>query len=94
MNMNRSTSLLTEEKKFDFPENFMFGAASAAYQIEGAWNLDGKSLSIWDSFTHNRPEMILDKSNGDVSSDSYHFYREDIEALKQVGVRRKQMLIK
>lgn len=72
---------------FNFPEGFKFGAASASYQIEGAWNLDGKTPNIWDTFTHNHPEYIADSSNGDVSADSYHFYKKDIEALKYVGVR-------
>lgn len=48
--------------------------------------MDGKSPNIWDEATHNRPEMIADRSNGDISADSYHFYKEDVKALKQVGV--------
>jgi len=71
----------------DFPSDFKFGAASSAYQIEGAWNEDGKSPSIWDAELHAHPEMIADGSNADVGADSYHFYGKDIEALKQVGVR-------
>lgn len=74
-------------KNFEFPEDFRFGAASAAYQIEGAWNIDGKTASIWDTFAHNRPDMIADRSNGDISADSYHFYEKDIAALKEIGVR-------
>src|SRR4051812_31065530 len=73
-------------KKFNFPKNFRFGSASAAYQVEGAWNADGKTASVWDTFTHNRPDMIFDRSNGDVSADSYHFYKKDIAALKEIGV--------
>lgn len=56
------------------------------YFLQGGWNLDGKSPSVWDEATHNRPEMIADRSNGDISADSYHFYKEDVKALKQVGV--------
>lgn len=70
----------------NFPENFKFGAASSSYQIEGAWNEDGKDPSIWDTFTHDHPELIADRSNGDTSANSYHFYMNDIEALQQVGV--------
>jgi len=71
----------------EFPESFKFGAASSAYQIEGAWNEDGKSPSIWDAELHAHPEMTADGSNADVAADSYHLYGKDIVALKQVGVR-------
>lgn len=83
-----------EEPKvvYDFPENFKFGAASAAYQIEGAWNVDGKTPSIWDTFTHEHPEFITDHSTGDMSDDSYHFYQKDIEALKEIGVRQQNLI--
>ncbi|KAK6183901.1 hypothetical protein SNE40_006472 [Patella caerulea] len=62
----------------DFPENFMWGAATTAYQIEGGWNADGKGESVLDAFFRNT-------SNGDVAADSYHRYTEDIEALKQIS---------
>jgi len=70
-----------------FPSNFKFGAATAAYQIEGAWNEDGKGPSIWDIYTHEHPEMIVDQSNGDVAADSYHMFDKDLAALKDLGVR-------
>jgi hypothetical protein len=69
-----------------FPKDFSFGASTAAYQIEGGWNADGKVPSIWDSITHFHKEMIVDHKNADVGPDSYHFYMKDIEALKFVGV--------
>lgn len=75
------------EKTFTFPDEFRFGAASAAFQIEGGWNEGGKTPSIWDTFIHNFPELIADKSNADVSADSYHFYQKDVEALKLIGVK-------
>ena len=71
---------------FTFPDSFKFGSASAAYQVEGAWNLDGKTPSIWDTMTHDHPELIADRSTGDIGPDSYHFYKEDVKALKSVGV--------
>ena len=70
----------------NFPKEFSFGASTAAYQIEGGWQDDGKGPSIWDTFTHNHPELIVDHSTADVGPDSYHFYKSDIKALKQVGV--------
>lgn len=85
--INNSIACESIAKTYEFPENFKFGAASAAYQIEGAWNEDGKDASIWDTFTHNHPEFIFDSSNGDVSADSYHHYLDDVAALKQIGVK-------
>ncbi|XP_027167855.1 beta-glucosidase 12-like [Coffea eugenioides] len=69
-----------------FPTGFLFGASSSAYQIEGAWNLDGKGPSIWDTFTHKFPEKIKDHNNGDVATDSYHLYKEDVRVLKEMSM--------
>ncbi|XP_057658662.1 myrosinase 1-like [Diorhabda carinulata] len=70
-----------------FPENFMFGVATSAYQIEGAWNVDGRTPSIWDNMTHMNPDFTPDKSNGDVACLSYYKYKEDIKLLKAMGVK-------
>ncbi|XP_047122106.1 myrosinase 1-like [Schistocerca piceifrons] len=67
-----------------FPDDFMFGAATAAYQIEGAWNEDGKGESIQDYFFHNYPEYITGDT-GDVACDSYHKYQEDVQMLKALN---------
>lgn len=74
---------------YTFPAQFKFGAASASYQIEGAWDLDGKSPNIWDWITHTKPDFIADKSNGDVAADSYHMFEKDIKALLDTGVSGK-----
>ncbi|KAF2887788.1 hypothetical protein ILUMI_18385, partial [Ignelater luminosus] len=70
-----------------FPDDFLLGTASSSYQIEGAWNLSGKGENIWDRYTHTHPELILDRSTGDVACDSYHKYEEDVALMKKMGVQ-------
>lgn len=69
-----------------FPPGFLWGAATAAYQVEGAWNSDGKGPSIWDVFAHT-PGRIKNDDNGDVACDSYHRYREDVALVKALGLK-------
>ncbi|XP_039133544.1 furostanol glycoside 26-O-beta-glucosidase-like [Dioscorea cayenensis subsp. rotundata] len=69
-----------------FPPGFTFGAATSAYQIEGAWNEGGRGPSIWDTFTQQHPEKIADGSNGNIAADSYHRYKEDVKLLKNMNV--------
>nr|AOH73347.1 beta glucosidase 6 [Lygus lineolaris] len=68
-----------------FPKGFKFGASTAAYQVEGGWDADGKGPSIWDDYLHKHPDYIKNRNNGDVADDSYHFYKDDVRALKEVG---------
>jgi beta-glucosidase len=68
-----------------FPDGFLWGAATAAYQIEGAPDADGKGPSIWDTFSHT-PGKTFHGDTGDVACDSYHRYPDDIEMLKRLGV--------
>src|SRR5579871_1670807 len=68
-----------------FPKNFLWGTASASYQIEGAWDADGKGESIWDRFAHT-PNKIKHGDTGDVACDFYHRYREDIAMMADLGL--------
>lgn len=67
-----------------FPENFTWGVAAAAYQIEGAAAEDGKGPSVWDMFCR-QPGKVLDGHTGNVACDHYHRYREDVGLMKQIG---------
>ncbi len=64
---------------------FLWGAATASYQIEGAWNEDGKGESIWDRFSHT-PGRVHNGDTGDVACDHYHRWREDIALMKELGL--------
>jgi beta-glucosidase len=67
-----------------FPDGFLWGMATASYQVEGAWNEDGKGESIWDRFTHSVGK-IKGGATGDVACDQYHLYRQDIALLKRLN---------
>ncbi|XP_047004616.1 myrosinase 1-like [Schistocerca americana] len=67
-----------------FPDDFMFGAVTSAYQVEGAWNEDGKRESIQDYVFHNHPKYTT-RDTGDVACDSYHKYQEDVQMLRALN---------
>ena len=71
--------------KLRFPDGFHWGTATASYQIEGAWQEDGKGESIWDRFAHT-PGKIKNGWTGDRACDSYHRWREDIALQKEMGL--------
>ncbi|XP_022868194.1 beta-glucosidase-like [Olea europaea var. sylvestris] len=79
----------------DFPKDFIFGSATSAYQVEGSWAKDGKSMSNWDCFTLRQPGLsflsslplykIAGGSNGCVAIDQYNKFKEDVKLMKKVG---------
>ena len=70
----------------DFPDGFLWGIATASYQVEGAWNEDGKGESIWDRYTH-QVGHIRGGATGDVACDHYHLYPQDIGLIKQLNLK-------
>jgi beta-glucosidase len=76
----------TEFSKHDFGKDFKWGVATAAYQIEGAHNVDGKGPSIWDTFSHTKGK-IKNGDTGDISCDFYHSYHTDIDFIRQMNMK-------
>lgn len=75
-----------KEDFYRFPSGFQWGCATAAYQIEGAAEEDGRGPSIWDTFSHKRGN-VKNNDSGDVADDSYHRYKEDVSLLKWLGAK-------
>ena len=70
----------------DFSEGFLWGTATAAYQVEGAVDEDGRGASIWDTFSHT-PGNVLHGDTGDIACDHYHRLEEDLDLMSSLGVR-------
>ncbi len=68
-----------------FPDGFVWGVATAAYQIEGAWDEDGRGLSVWDTFCR-QPGKVRHGDTGDVAADHYHRWREDVGLMAELGL--------
>jgi len=77
---------MTEKSPLVFPRGFVWGAATAAYQIEGAARADGRGESIWDRFSHTKGN-ILNDDNGDVACDHYHRFADVVAMMKDMGLR-------
>ncbi len=73
------------KNNLNFPKDFIFGAATAAYQIEGAWNQDGRGKSIWDTFCHTSGK-IRSGHTGDTACDHYHRYEEDVGIMQALNL--------
>ena len=76
---------VTGDGALGFPEGFTWGASTAAYQIEGAADADGRGPSVWDTFSHT-PGKVRGGDTGDIACDSYHRYREDVALLGSLGL--------
>ncbi|CAK7333111.1 unnamed protein product [Dovyalis caffra] len=72
--------------RYSFPDGFVFGSSSAAYQYEGETSRSGKGPNIWDTFIEEHPERISDHSNANVAVDFYNRYKEDVQRMKEVGM--------
>jgi len=77
---------MAKPSPLQFPAGFLWGCATASYQIEGAVAEDGRKPSIWDTFSHT-PGKTFQGDTGDVADDSYHRYKEDVQLLKNLGVK-------
>ncbi|KAM7508119.1 hypothetical protein LguiA_018572 [Lonicera macranthoides] len=89
MEVQGKYNVVTEQAlvhRHNFPENFIFGTGSSAYQYEGAAQDGRKGPSIWDNFCKKYPGKIKDASNGHTAVDHYHRFKEDVEFMKKMGV--------
>ena len=77
---------MEEMKVTRFPKDFLWGSASAAYQIEGGWKEDGKGVTNWDTFVRI-PGKTYKATTGDVAVDHYHHYKEDIALMAEMGLK-------
>ncbi len=77
---------MSDHQLLAFAQDFMWGAATSAYQIEGAWNEDGRGPSIWDTFCRQRGR-IREGDSGDMACDHYHRWPEDIELMSALGMQ-------
>src|SRR5262247_1395874 len=75
-----------------FPKGFFWGVGTSSYQIEGAWNEDGKGVSIWDTYAHT-PGHIKNDDTADVANDHYHRYKEDVALTQSIGATAYQFSI-
>jgi beta-glucosidase/6-phospho-beta-glucosidase/beta-galactosidase len=87
MSMFRFHNENVDSKRRNFPLEFVFGAATSSYQIEGATREDGRGPSVWDTFVISQPNPILDNSTGDIACDHYHRVEEDVRLMKDLHLK-------
>jgi len=83
--MATTSSADYRDSGLEFPANFVFGSATASYQIEGAVREDGRGPSIWDTFSHT-PGRVVNGDTGDVADDHYHRLDADLDLMKRLGL--------
>ncbi len=81
-----------DQADLSFPPDFLWGVATAAYQIEGAAREDGRTPSIWDRFSHT-PGRVEGGHTGDVATDHYHYYADDVALMQRLGVRSYRLSV-
>ena len=84
--MSASAAPASTREGAEFPDDFVFGTATASYQIEGAVSEDGRGRSIWDTFAHT-PGKVLNGDTGDVACDHYHRLDEDLDLMASLGIQ-------
>jgi beta-glucosidase len=77
---------MASDTLLSFPGDFLWGTATSAYQIEGAWNVDGRGVSIWDTFSHTPGKTYLGHT-GDTAAGHYHRMQDDVELMAQLGLK-------
>jgi beta-glucosidase len=82
----------TDHLPYRYPRGFFWGCSTAAYQVEGGARDGGRGPSVWDTFSHT-PGKTHNGDTGDVSADSYHLYKDDVQLLKNLGVQTYRMSI-
>lgn len=82
----KKSSVPSQNSMLEFPKDFLWGSATASYQVEGAANEDGRGKSIWDTFSHT-PGKVLNNDNGDIACDHYHRYKEDFQLVKSLNAK-------
>ena len=75
-----------------FQDNFLWGTASAAYQVEGAYQDDGKGLNVWDAYTQEDGH-VAHSENGNIACDHYHHFKDDVKMMKKMGIRNYRFSI-
>lgn len=80
----KAESIMERKKEMSFSEKFLWGAASAAYQVEGAYQEDGKGMGIWDALSEGH---VKHGDTGNIACDHYHRYKEDVALMKQLGLK-------